>query len=238
MSAHFAELDWRETPIGAISLRRRWDISLGIDVYEIKLDDDFLTSSLFTQGEAALARLALAEVPGTDLDVAVGGLGLGYTAQGVLADPRVNALVVVEALDEVIEWHERGLLPLSRGLTEDPRYRTVHGDFFARFTTEAEPAASSSPQRFHAILVDIDHSPGKVLHPSHAPFYQPEGLHRLAAHLHPDGVFALWSDDPPDATFTATLTTVFATAQAHVVEFPHPVQKRTAANTVYVARTP
>lgn len=37
-------------------------------------------SSVFTASEIALARLALMSGPGTDLDVVVGGLGLGYTA--------------------------------------------------------------------------------------------------------------------------------------------------------------
>ncbi|MDT5027024.1 MAG: hypothetical protein QOE61_3450, partial [Micromonosporaceae bacterium] len=74
MSARFEELDWRQTPMGAVSLRRRWDPSLGSDIYEVKLDDDFLMSSLFTVAEEELARLALAAVPADDLDVLVGGL--------------------------------------------------------------------------------------------------------------------------------------------------------------------
>ena len=64
MSARFEELDWRETPMGAISLRRRRDPARGDDVYEVKLDDDFLMSSLFTVAEIEVARLALAELSG------------------------------------------------------------------------------------------------------------------------------------------------------------------------------
>ncbi len=50
----------------------------------------------------------------TDLDVVVGGLGLGYTALAVLEDARVRSLIVVDALAEVIEWHQQGLLPLGK----------------------------------------------------------------------------------------------------------------------------
>jgi spermidine synthase len=237
MSARFEELDWRQTPMGAISLRRRWDPSLDAEVYEVKLDDDFLMSSVFTAGEIALARLALEELPGTDLDVVVGGLGLGYTAHRVLEDPRVRSLTVVEALDEVIGWHERELLPLSPALTADRRCRLVHGDFFALAAGMKGLDPQAEGRRFDGVLVDIDHSPRHVLHPRHAAFYGPEGLRRVAGWLHPGGVFALWSNDPPDEEFGAVLAQVFARQEAHVVEFDNPLQGRKAANTVYVART-
>ena len=58
----------------------------------------------------------------------------------------------------------------------------------------------------------------------------------LASHLRPGGVFALWSNDPPDGEFEAVLREVFATAQAHVVAFPNPLRDRDETNTVYVAR--
>lgn len=236
MSGLFEELDYRPTPLGALSLRRRRDPSLGIDVYEIKLGDAFLMSSLFTAAEIELARLGLAERTGTGLDVVVGGLGLGYTAAAVLEDARVRSLLVVEALAEVIEWHEEGLLPLGASLASDPRCRLVRGDFFAMLAGPGlDPAAPG--RRFDAVLVDIDHSPRDVLHPSHAALYTPEGLRRVASHLHPGGVFALWSNDPPDAAFEAALAGVFAASRAHVVTFRNPLQDREAANTVYVART-
>lgn len=103
MSARFEELAWRQTPMGVISLRRRLEPSLMVDVYEAKLGDEFLMSSLFTVAEIELARLGLAELADADLDVVVGGLGLGYTARAVLRDQRVRSMTVVEALGEVID---------------------------------------------------------------------------------------------------------------------------------------
>jgi spermidine synthase len=232
MSVYFEELDFRPTPMGALSLRRRRQLSSGIDVYEIKLDDEFLMSSLFTVAEIALARLGLAALQRADLDVVVGGLGLGYTAQAVLEDSRVRSLIVVDALAEVIEWHERGLLPLGEMLTADPRCRFVNGDFFAMSASGLDP--QSPGRRFDAVLVDIDHSPRNLLHPNHAALYRPEGLKKLAGHLHPGGVFALWSNEPPDQAFEAMLASVFATSDAHVVTFENPLQDRDASNTVYI----
>ncbi|MGH3392476.1 MAG: spermidine synthase [Actinomadura sp.] len=237
MGARFEELDWRSTRMGAVSLRRRRDPALGVEVYEVKLDDDFLMSSLWTTGEIALARIGLSALPGDDLDVVVGGLGLGYTAQAVLDDSRVRSLVVVEALAEIIEWHERGLVPLGAQLTSDPRCRLVEGDFFAMAGAPYGLDRQGEHGRLHAVLVDIDHSPRHLLDPGHASFYRPASLRCLAEQLHPGGIFALWSNEPPDAGFHAVLSEVFDEVNAHVVEFPNHLQGGTAANTVYVART-
>jgi spermidine synthase len=235
VSRTFAELDRRATPLGEISLRRRLHPELLVDIYEVKLDDEHLMSSLFTTAEEELARLGLAAVAGDRLDVVVGGLGLGYTARAVLADARVRSLRVVEALGAVIDWHVEGIVPLGDQLGADPRCRLVEGDFF---TLVADDRLGAPGERCHAVLVDIDHTPDHVLHPAHARFYEPDGLRTVVDRLHPGGVFGLWSDDAPDDRFVAALDEVFDTSTAHVVTFPNPLTGGTAANTVYVATTP
>lgn len=236
MSLRFQELDWQSTPMGEISLRRRLDPVVGVDVYEVKLGDEYLMSSLFTVAEVALATLGLAAVDGEQLDVVVGGLGLGYTARAVLEDPRVRSLAVVEALGEVVGWHERGLLPYAELMTEDDRCSFVRGDFFA-LAAAGGRFGPDVPEVLHAILVDIDHTPSHVLHPSHAAFYSAAGLTSLRERLHPGGVFALWSDDPPDEEFLSLLRTVFASAEGHLVAFANPLTGGESTNSVYVARS-
>jgi hypothetical protein len=223
MSLYFEELDYRPTPIGALSLRRRRELSLGVDVFEIKLGDEYLMSSLFTASEIALARLGLAEFSGADLDVVVGGLGLGYTAQAVLEHEGVKSLVIVEALDAVIDWHEKGVLPLGPALTADPRSRFVLGDFFALAASKEGFDPDAPARRFHAILLDIDHSPDFLLDPQNAAFYQPTGLKTLAAHL--------------TSRRRLRLTAVFAEARAERVTFHNPLQNREFSQTIYLART-
>ena len=176
MSALFEELDYRATPIGALSLRRRRELRLGVDVFEIKLGEDYLMSSLFTASEIALARLGLDELAGRNLDVVVGGLGLGHTARAVLEHAQVGSLVVVEALAAVIDWHRNGLVPLGAELTGDARCRFVHGDFFALAQSGAGFDPDAPGRCFDAVLVDIDHAPDLLLHPRNAAFYQAEGL--------------------------------------------------------------
>jgi spermidine synthase len=234
MSARFEELAWSPTPIGELSLRRRRDPATGVDVFEVKLGDEYLMSSLFTVAEIELARLALARLDGSQLDVAVGGLGLGFTAAAVLTDQRVRESVVVDALEPVIGWHERGLVPLGAELTSDPRCRLVPGDFFAM--SDGAGFDPEAPDRvFDAVIVDIDHSPRHPLADGSAGFYGVDGTRRLARHLRSGGVFALWSNDPPDDAYSTVLSEVFADVAAEVVAFPNPLQDRPAANTVYLA---
>lgn len=236
MSLLFEELDYRHTPIGTLSLRRRRELATGTDIFEIKLGDEFLMSSKFTASEIALAKLGLGETgTGGPLDVVVGGLGLGYTAQEVLQHERVGSLIVVDALDAVIDWHRSHLLPLGSKLTGDERCTFVHGDFFELAAAPGGFDPLQPGRRFHAILVDIDHSPDSLLHAAHGAFYQPESLCRLARHLHPGGVFGLWSNERPDDAFTARLAAAFSTARAEAVTFPNPLQNDEFTQTIYLA---
>ena len=237
MSANFAELDCRQTPLGQLTLRRRRLLSLDhLEIFEVKLGDYFLMSSLFHDVEVALADLGLAAVSAPELDVVVGGLGLGYTAVAALKNPAVRSLIVVEALGPVIEWHERGMVPLGPTLMSDPRCRFVQADFFGIAARPDEGFDPETPGRkFHAVLLDIDHSPRHLLYEQNAAFYEVDGLRRLAAQLHPGGVFALWSDDPPDDDFLKNLHQSFSEADARVISFFNPLLEQNSSSTVYIA---
>ena len=240
MSLNYEELDFRQTPLGDLMLRRRKLIGhVGMEIYEVKLGEYFLMSSLFHEAEYQLAKLALAELDGGELDVAVGGLGLGYTAASALEDPRVSSLVVVEYLSGVVEWHRNGLVPLGGTLTRDPRCRLVQADFFALSKDTAKSFDPNRPGIKHdAVLLDIDHTPTHTLHQTNTRFYTAEGLSELALHLNPGGVFALWADGKPENSFTDHLGRVFESAKAHTVEFDNPLAGGTSEGAVYVARTP
>lgn len=231
----FEELDYRVTPMGPLSLRRRRDLSGGEDIYEIILGDEYLMSSRFTAAEIALAKIGLGRCADGPVDVVVGGLGLGYTAKAVLEHEGVRSLHVVDTMAEVIEWHRAGLLPLGKDLAGDSRCRFVLGDFFTLAMSEAGFEASRPGRKVDAILLDIDHSPTKLLHPDHAIFYAPDGLARMRRQLRPNGVFALWSNDPPDPEFSHRLETVFRDVQVEIVGFAGLSGRGGESNTVYSA---
>lgn len=243
MSVVFEELGYQETPLGVISLRRRSEPRLNNKIlYEIKLDDEFLMSSLFTEAEIQLSKICLAALEGKELDVVVGGLGLGYTAKAALEHDSVRSLKVVDVMAPVIDWHQRGLVPLGSELTTDPRCTLIHADFFDVATSKtkdfdglAYPEGVPHPQ-VDAVLLDIDHSPSYWLNPGNSAFYTEQGLRDLSDKIVSGGIFGLWSDEPPAADFMALLDRIFESSESHVVSFPNPYLQEDSTNTVYLAR--
>jgi len=238
MLVDFEELDYQQTPLGDISLRRRSEPRLdGKILYEVRLGEEFLMSSLFTEAEVQLARLGLAELDGGGLDIVVGGLGLGYTAVAVLENPSVRSLAVIEVMAPVIDWHRRGLVPLGSRLVSDARCSLVHADFFelaSASSTGFDGLGTIKP--VDAVLLDIDHSPSHWLNPANSTFYSQQGLEKLAGKIHSGGIFGLWSNDPPESEFLGLLDKVFESARAHIVNFPNPYTGGESSNTVYLAR--
>lgn len=227
----YEELAWASTPIGEISLRKRYDRLTQRWVHEVRLGEEYLMSSQFNATEIALARLGLAEAGGEELRVLVGGLGLGFTAHEALKDPRTTSLVVVELVGAVIDWHVRDLVPDTAGLAADPRCALVEADFFAMMRSGECPQVD-------VLLVDIDHSPEVLLAEAHGDFYSASGVESAAAALSDHGVYALWSDDPPEDRLLEHLRTGFTRARAEVVRFDNPITGGESSCTVYVASTP
>ena len=240
MKRQFEELAYVETRLGALALQRRQVLALdGAEAYEVKLNGDYLMSSLFSEAEEELARLGLGALAAGSgkWDVAVGGLGLGYTAAAALDFPQVARLAVVEALEPVIDWHRRGLVPNGKRLTEDPRCGYVHADFFALARGDGFDPGTPG-RRWDAVLLDVDHTPTHHLSAAHADFYAEEGLRRVGRFLKPWGVFAMWSNDEPEEWFVERLRGAFAWAEGYVSEFDNPLLGEKTSNGIYVARMP
>lgn len=237
MSSNFQELDCQTTELGELSLRRRrMSILPDLDIFEIKLNDEYLMSSLFHEAEDQLATLALNEIKQDQpLEVVVGGLGLGYTAASALKFKNLKNLFVVEYLPTLIEWHHKELVPMSTLLKKDPRCHFVQADFFA--LNDGVGFDPKEPnKKFDAILLDIDHKPGHWLHPSNQSFYSSQGLQKLKNHLVTDGIFSLWADGKPQNSFVELLQTVFKKVQSHCIEFGNPITRSSSFGTVYIAR--
>ncbi|HAL92997.1 MAG TPA: spermidine synthase [Verrucomicrobia bacterium] len=238
MKPPFEELDYRQTAMGELILQRRRVLALdGAEAYEVKLNGEYLMSSLFHVAETELSKIGLGALKGEGWEVVVGGLGLGYTAAEALAFPHVARLVVVEALEPVIDWHRRGLVPNGKTLTDDPRCSYLNADFFALARGGGfDPKRPG--RRWNAVLLDIDHTPSQLLNKAHADFYSADGLRRLKEFLKPGGVFAMWSNDEPDAAFLEILRQAFGNAEGRACVFDNPLTGEKSANGLYLARAP
>ncbi|MEQ1508047.1 MAG: spermidine synthase [Myxococcota bacterium] len=220
-----------ETPIGLLALRRRpLPSQPGTLVTEITLDHRFLMSSHTAQSERQLAELAIELHGGTDLDVLVGGLGLGHTAHAALATGRAARVEVVELLPAVVGWLTGGLVPLADALNADSRLSVVLGDVHARL---AGPPA----RLYDVILIDVDHSPDDPLGTWPNMFYSVPGLIRTRMHLAPGGVLAVWSGSP-SVTFVEDLTRVFAEVMPVPIAFRNAIDDVEETNLVFLARWP
>lgn len=220
-----------ESPLGALCLRRRRLLSEPDTVVtEITLNHEFLMSSHHTASERALATEALDLHHGTELQVLVGGLGLGYTACEVLASNRVKRVGVAEMLPQVIDWMRGGLVPLSTALNADTRFDPLVCDVYALL--------SEPPQRqFDLILIDVDHSPAETLTGRNAGFYTEAGLERAREHLAPGGVLGVWSC-AENSAFAGALRRTFAEVRATPVTFRNRHAGEEQTDWLYFGRMP
>jgi len=163
-----------------------WQLQRAGSHFEIICNGVFLMASYNQDSDRALAALALRRVIGEGLRVLVGGLGIGYTAQAALEDPRVGRLEVVEIEPVVLAWHRVHFAALSGRPLEDPRARLLLSDVHD---------VPLTPASYDAILLDTDNGPDWLARDLNERLYTAAGVARYLEALTSRGVLALWSAD-------------------------------------------
>jgi len=167
-----------------IALRRRFQDDQVID--ELIVNGAFTMDSAHTSSEIALAE-ALGPNPGT---VLVGGLGLGFTAEHLLA-MGAKHLDIVEHSGQLIEWANQALTPTLGQIAADPRVTIHQGDVAALL--RAQPALPGLFGPWDSICLDTDNGPEFLIHESNAALYTMAGIQAMLEHLTPGGKLAIWS---------------------------------------------
>lgn len=225
----FEILAYEPTPLGMLCLRRRELLGEpGTVVTEVTLNHEFLMSSFHTASERALASVSLDLFKGPDVQVLVGGLGLGYTAAEVLTHDQVAQVEVVELLPQVIGWLEQGLIPLADTLNDNPRLKISQDDVYKRLW--APPT-----KQFDLILIDVDHSPEDQLDEVNHCFYTEEGLTRAKQHLTKEGLLGVWSY-AESSPFAEALAQVFPRVHIEPVTFTNTHINETMTDWLFFAR--
>ena len=154
----------------------------------LKLNGRQLMSTTSTTSELLLAQLPCDGLRGrADACVLIGGLGLGYSLQRVLALVGKHASVqVAELLPEVIAWNREFLHAVNGALLDDPRVQVITGDVF-------EVIRRAPPASYDAILLDVDNGPTSFVQPKNSRLYDRHGFNLLARALKPGGKVAFWS---------------------------------------------
>ena len=168
------------TPHGEVALRRRGT------VLELVVDGAFAMDTVDTSTEVRLADEAL-DLHADPRRVLVGGLGLGFTARAVLADPRVEHVDVVELAEPLVRWARAGVVPELTGI-EDSRCTLHVADVADVLAGRAEPRGP-----WEVVLLDVDNGPDFLVHSRNAPLYEAPALAAARAALAPDGVLLVWS---------------------------------------------
>ena len=194
-------------------------------VLELRVNGVFVMDTRETTTEQELARTALAQVEEPSA-VVVGGLGLGYTAHEVLADRRVERLVVVEIEEPLVEWMRDGTVPHGPSYLADERLTVVVADI-------RQAMAEATPDSYDLVLLDVDNGPGHLVHEQNADVYRTDFLSSVARALEPGGAVAVWSSAESPDLYDGLLT-VFGAATP--VPLDVTLQDRAEQYWLYLAR--
>ena len=162
--------------------------------YMIVMGHNELMSSRMCGSEEALATMTLARL-GERAGAAhllVGGYGMGFTLRAALAalSPK-GRVTVAELVPEIIDWARGPMAELAAGCLDDKRVTLVHQD--------VADAILVGPERYDAILLDVDNGPDGLVHPGNQRLYSDKGLRASIRALRPGWVLAIWSAGPDES---------------------------------------
>src|SRR5436190_5488655 len=157
-----------------------------------------LMNSRQSGSEEALATLVCERLRGrTQVEMLIGGYGMGFTLRAALGHLPADARVIVaELVPAVIAWARGPMAHIADGCLVDPRVSVHQGDV-AR-------AIAGKPARFDAILLDVDNGPEGLSRAANDQLYGEAGLAAARRALKPRGILAVWSSSP-DSRFAQRL---------------------------------
>lgn len=209
----YAEVARARSERGEVVLRRRFDpdaAAESAEVLELRVNGVFVMDTVETTSETALARSALEQVS-SPRSVLVGGLGLGFTAHEVLADHRVEHLVVAEIEESLVDWFRDGTIPHGPAFLADRRLAVT-------VAAVQQVVEESAPEAFDLVLLDVDNGPDFLVFDVNAAIYASPFLERVRSILRPGGAVAVWSSTESSQLVTV-MTSVFGgcTSTGHAV---------------------
>lgn len=163
----------------------------------LKSDDDFsiqfgseeLMGSCDHVSEEALATMTCQRLGDRDGDVLIGGLGMGFTLGAALSawSPH-SSITVAELVPKVVTWAKGPLAHIFGDSLSDQRV-TID-------VSDVHDVIAAAPDRYDAILLDVDNGPDGMIQPENERLYCNWGLRSAHAALRDGGILAIWSAYP------------------------------------------
>jgi len=198
--------------------------------YAIRINGQTLMNSALAASELLLGELAVAGLKNSENpSVLIGGLGLGFSLQSVLAKTGAAATVhVAELIPQVVEWNREFLTMVNGKLVNDSRVIIFADDIW-------NVLLQTAPHRYNALLLDIDNGPTAMVQQPNARLYKPSGIQLMLAALKPGGRAAIWSA-APDSAFENRL--IDAGFRVETVSTKLYAKAKRCGCTIYVADKP
>ena len=176
------------TDEGILELRQR-----GMRDFLITIGSQVLMNSLANRSEVVLGQLGCRHLrEHSNPRVLVGGLGMGFTLEGVLETLPVTARVVVAELNPIVTvWCRGPLAELTGSAVCDPRVTVEIGDVARVIRTTATTGGDC---RFDAIVLDLYRGPHAGTHHHDDPLYGLRAIQNAKGALNPNGMLAVWGE--------------------------------------------
>lgn len=208
---------------GAAVVRTRPDGATELRINGVFVMDDRETSSERLLARRALARLEQHAASHRPCRVLVGGLGLGFTVRELLADRRVEHVLVAEVEPTLVDWMRDGTLP-GADLLPDPRLEVRVGNV-------RDAVAAAARRSYDLILLDVDNGPDSLVYDDNAVLYEAPFMQRCAERLKTGGELSIWSQADSGAV-RAALGCAFTQVAAERV----PVRLQAREETYWLLR--
>jgi spermidine synthase len=158
--------------------------------FSIKLGHNELMNSRLSGSEQALATFACDEIKDrAQLQILIGGLGMGFTLRAALTVLGKQArIIVAELVPAVVAWAHGPMADLFGDSLTDPRVDIREVD--------VGDLIRPHPSAYDAILLDVDNGPEGMTRKANDGLYNQAGLNAAIAALRPGGVLAVWSSSP------------------------------------------
>lgn len=155
--------------------------------YTIMAAGECLMSSRMPGSGEAMATVACEGLRRAESPcVLVGGLGMGFTLRAALDIlPPTATVVVSEMFPAVVDWNRGPLADLARRPLDDARVQVEAQDVLVTLRAH--------PDRFDAVLLDVDNGPAPFATSSNGALYGQTGLFAVRTALTFGGILAVWS---------------------------------------------